>query len=92
MGDRAELVVAAAVDAGLYWLTVVGLLNSVVGAYYYLRVMVYLYMREPVAGVAVAVPMRSTMGNAALLLAAFAVVFLGVFPTQALELAAAALP
>jgi NADH-quinone oxidoreductase subunit N len=85
-------VFTAAVDAGLYWLTVVGLLNSVVGAYYYLRVMVYMYMREPVAGAAVAVPMRSTMVNAALLLAAFAVVFLGVFPTQALELAAAALP
>jgi NADH-quinone oxidoreductase subunit N len=85
-------VFTAAVDAGLYWLTVVGLLNSVVGAYYYLRVMVYMYMREPVAGAPVAVPMRSTMVNAALLLAAFAVVFLGIFPTQALQLAAAALP
>jgi NADH-quinone oxidoreductase subunit N len=85
-------VFTAAVDAGLYWLTVVGLLNSVVGAYYYLRVMVYMYMREPVAGAPLAIPMRSTMVNAALILAAFAVVFLGVFPTRALELAAAALP
>jgi NADH-quinone oxidoreductase subunit N len=85
-------VFTAAMDAGLYWLTVVGLLNSVIGAYYYLRVMVYMYMREPVAGAPIAVPMRSTMVNAAILLAAAAVVFLGVFPTRALELAASALP
>jgi NADH-quinone oxidoreductase subunit N len=70
----------------------VGLLNSAVGAYYYLRVMVYMYMREPVAGAPVAVPMKSTMVNAALVLAAVAVVFLGIFPNRALALAAAALP
>jgi NADH-quinone oxidoreductase subunit N len=85
-------VFSAAVDAGLYWLTVLGLLNSVVGAYYYLRVMVYMYMREPAAGAPIAIPMKSTMVNAAILIAALAVVVLGVFPTRALELAAAALP
>ena len=85
-------VFSAAMDAGLYWLTVVGLLNSVLGAYYYLRVMVYMYMREPVAGAPIALPMRSAMVNTAILLAAAAVVFLGIFPTLALKLAAAALP
>lgn len=82
----------AATEAGLYWLTVLGLLNSAVAAYYYLRVMVYMYMREPVAGAPVAVPMRSSMVNVALLLAAAAVALLGIFPTRALELAASALP
>jgi NADH-quinone oxidoreductase subunit N len=82
----------AATEAGLYWLTVLGLLNSAVAAYYYLRVMVYMYMREPVAGAPVAVPMRSSMVNAALLIAAAAVALLGLFPTRALELAASALP
>jgi NADH-quinone oxidoreductase subunit N len=76
----------------LYWLTVLGLLNSVVGAYYYLRVMVYMYMREPVAGAPIAVPMRSAMVNAAILVAAVAVMLLGILPTRALELAASALP
>ena len=85
-------VFSAAIDAGLYWLTVLGLLNSAIGAYYYLRVMVYMYMREPAAGAAVAVPMRSALVNAAILLAAAGVVLLGIFPTHALELAAAALP
>jgi NADH-quinone oxidoreductase subunit N len=85
-------VFSAAVDAGLYWLTVLGLLNSVIGAYYYLRVMVYMYMREPVAGAPVALPMRSAMVNAAILVAAVGVMLLGILPTRALELAASALP
>jgi NADH-quinone oxidoreductase subunit N len=71
---------------------VLGLLNSAVAAYYYLRVMVYMYMREPVAGAPVAIPMRSSMVNVALLIAAVAVAVLGIFPSAALELAASALP
>ena len=47
-----------------------GLLNSVVGAYYYLRVLVYMYMREPAAGAPVAIPMRSGYVAAALLVSA----------------------
>ena len=35
----------AAVDAGLVGLVIVGVLTSAVGAYYYLRVVVYMYMR-----------------------------------------------
>jgi NADH-quinone oxidoreductase subunit N len=85
-------VFTAATDAGLYWLTVLGLLNSAVAAYYYLRVMVYMYMREPVAGAPVAIPMRSSMVNVALLIAAVGVAVLGIFPSAALELAASALP
>jgi NADH-quinone oxidoreductase subunit N len=54
--------------------------------------MVYMYMREPAAGAAVAVPMRSGLVNAAILLAAAGVLILGIFPTHALQLAAAALP
>ena len=33
--------------AKLVWLTVLGLLNSAVAAYYYLRIMVVMYMQEP---------------------------------------------
>jgi NADH-quinone oxidoreductase subunit N len=83
-------VFTAAVDSGLYLLTVLGLLNSVVAAYYYLRVMVYLYMREPAAGAPVAVTMRSGLVNVAILLAAAGVVFLGIFPGHGLALAGAA--
>ncbi len=38
------LVFAAAVEAGWYWLVFVGIINSVVGVYYYLTVMKYVYL------------------------------------------------
>ena len=40
----------AALDSHLVWLTVLGLLNSAVAAYYYLRLLVMMYMREPGEG------------------------------------------
>jgi NADH-quinone oxidoreductase subunit N len=42
------LVFAAAVDAGLIWLALVGIINSIVGLYYYLTVLkvVYLFRSE----------------------------------------------
>jgi NADH-quinone oxidoreductase subunit N len=72
---------------GFYWLAIIGLLNSVVGAYYYLRVIVYMYMREPAPGAPVAVPMRSGYVVFALLACALLVLALGVFPGSSLELA-----
>lgn len=47
-GFNAKLLVfAAAVDAGLISLVVIGVLASAASAYYYLRVMVYMYMKQP---------------------------------------------
>lgn len=39
------------IDGGLVWLAIIGVLTSLVSAYYYLRVVIYMYMRdgEPVA-------------------------------------------
>src|SRR5262249_51850278 len=37
----------AALESRLVWLTVLGLLNSAVAAYYYLRILVMMYMHEP---------------------------------------------
>jgi NADH-quinone oxidoreductase subunit N len=77
----------SAVDGGLYWLAALGFVNSVVGAYYYLRVLVYMYMREPAAGAPVAVPMRSMYVTAALLVSAGLVLALGLSPTHYLDVA-----
>jgi len=85
-------VFTAAMDAQLYWLVVIGMLNSVLGAYYYLKVMVYMYMREPRPGAVLAVPMKSGLVNAALIALALAVALLGVFPGTALHFATSALP
>jgi NADH-quinone oxidoreductase subunit N len=75
----------AAIDGGLYWLAVLGFVNSVIGAYYYLRVLVYMYMREPAAGAPVAVPMRSGYVTTALLVSAILVLVLGLTPARYLD-------
>ncbi|MBX3048544.1 MAG: NADH-quinone oxidoreductase subunit N [Anaerolineales bacterium] len=51
------LAFAAAVQAGLIWLAVVGVLNSIVGLYYYLIVLKVAYLDEP-KGEAVIAPSR----------------------------------
>jgi NADH-quinone oxidoreductase subunit N len=80
----------AAIDGGFSWLAVIGLLNSALAAYYYLRVLVFLYMKEPAAGAVEAVPMKSGYVNAALVLAAAVLLYLGLMPSTSLEMAASA--
>jgi NADH-quinone oxidoreductase subunit N len=77
----------AAMDGGFYALTIIGFINSVIGAYYYLRVLVAMYMREPAAGAPIAVPMRSGYVAAALLVSAFVVLALGLTPGLSLDVA-----
>jgi NADH-quinone oxidoreductase subunit N len=80
-------VVRAAVGANLYVLAVLLVLNSVLGAYYYLRVLVFMYMREPAPGAPIARPMRSGYVSAALVVSAVLVVLLGLWPTASLQMA-----
>lgn len=77
----------AAIGAELYLLAVLGLLNSVIGAYYYLKVIVFMYMREPKPGAPIAVPMKSGFVGAALLIAAVLVLILGLCPDTVLTAA-----
>jgi NADH-quinone oxidoreductase subunit N len=77
----------AAMDSGFYALTIIAFVNSVIGAYYYLRVLVFMYMREPAAGAPVAVPMRSGYVTAALLVSALLVLVLGILPGHSLDMA-----
>ncbi|APS00208.1 NADH-quinone oxidoreductase subunit N [Pajaroellobacter abortibovis] len=66
------------------------LLNSVLAAYYYLRVIVYLYMKEPNEWDPVARPMHSSYVTAALVISAILVIALGISPSYPLALASAA--
>ena len=36
----------AAIEGGMYWLALIGVLTSLISAYYYLRVIVFMYMRD----------------------------------------------
>jgi NADH-quinone oxidoreductase subunit N len=85
-------VFAAAVQAGggLVWLAVLGAITSAIGAYYYLRVLVFMFMREPAEGAPVAVPMRSGYVITAMVVAALFVLQMGVAPGRYLDFASAA--
>jgi len=39
---------SGAIKAGYVWLAIIGVLNSAASVYYYLRVLVYMYMKDPV--------------------------------------------
>jgi NADH-quinone oxidoreductase subunit N len=75
----------AAVRAGYIWLTVIAVLNSAVAAYYYLRVIVYMYMREPDGDPVAVAP--SLAGGLALTLAIAGIVILGLMPAPFADLA-----
>ncbi len=75
----------AAVRAGFVWLTVLGVLNSAVAAYYYLRVIVTMYMQEPDGQSASVAP--SFAGGLALTIAVIGVVLLGLMPAPFVDLA-----
>jgi NADH-quinone oxidoreductase subunit N len=81
------LAAAVAAGGGMVWLAVLGVLTSAVGAYYYLRVIVFLFMKQPETGAPVAVPMRSLYVAAALVLSGYFVIRMGVAPNAYLELA-----
>lgn len=76
----------AAMDSHLVWLTALGLLNSAVAAYYYLRVLVVMYMHDPETTEHVtAIPggLKLTMW-----VTAAATLVLGIFPGLVLDFAA----
>jgi len=75
----------AALDAGLVWLALVGVLTSLVSAYYYLRVVVMMYMRS-------GDPETRSEGwlNLAVALTAIGTFLLGVLPGPLLSMAARA--
>jgi NADH-quinone oxidoreductase subunit N len=78
-------VFSAALQSNLVGLVIVGVINSAVGAYYYLRLIVLMYMREGKEDLpAVRVPAGLAAG---LLLSAAATLYLGVWPQQVLAYA-----
>ena len=81
-------VFGAAVRAGYIWLTVIAVLNSAAAAYYYLRIIVYMYMREPEG--AATTYASSFAGGLALAIALAGIVLLGVMPAPFVDLAQAA--
>ncbi|HEV2731783.1 MAG TPA: NADH-quinone oxidoreductase subunit N [Terriglobales bacterium] len=78
-------VFSAALQANLVGLVIIGVLNSAIGAYYYLRIIVMMYMREPREEALV--PAAPLGLRAALTLTVFATIYLGILPGRVLEYA-----
>jgi NADH-quinone oxidoreductase subunit N len=78
----------AAVRSGYIWLAVIAVLNSALAAYYYLRLIVYMYMREPEGAATSYTP--SFAGGLALAVALIGIVALGILPAPFSDLAQAA--
>jgi len=77
----------AAMDQGYVWLTVAGVLNSVVSVYYYLRIVVAMYMERPGPDAPRSRAPVSPSLYAAIALALLGVLYLGVFPSASIEAA-----
>jgi NADH-quinone oxidoreductase subunit N len=71
-------VFGAAVKSQYYWLAVIGVLNSAIAAFYYLRIMVYMYFKESAEG-------QETFENEpqyafVILVCVWAILHMGIFP------------
>lgn len=83
------LIFSAAVENGWTWLAVIGVLNSLVSVYFYVRPIVQMYMSEAKPGWdKIRVDVFVTI---AMIIAVIGVVALGVFPAPAIALAAGGL-
>jgi NADH-quinone oxidoreductase subunit N len=72
-----------AVSEGFIWLAVLAIITSVIGAYYYLRIVGYLYNRKEVVGNPIEI---STMYKIILYFSIVALVVLGLFPNLVLRI------
>jgi len=76
-------VFTAAWAAGLQWLAVIGVLTSAIAAFFYLRIVVQMFMRDPVREV------RQTYDRALAIgigVAALGIVLIGLLPTPLIDL------
>jgi len=89
-------VFTAAIDAGYLWLVIVGLVTSVAGLFFYLRVIVLMFFQQPVPveapGTLAAPPEPTTAGRIVLGVAAAVTVGLGIVPWPLLDFVGDALP
>ena len=74
----------AAIDAGYVWLAVIGVLNSAISLYYYIRVVVFMYIKKEQTGSA---PTTSPALALALGVTVVVTVIIGVYPRLLFELA-----
>ncbi len=71
-----------AVEANLAWLAVLGVVGSAISAYFYLKVIMVMYMKEPNENTTLSTDKPAII---ALTITAIAVIFLGIYPAPVIE-------
>ena len=77
---------SAAIESGYIWLAVIGVLNSAVSLYYYIRIVVYMMLKNEPTG---SEPRQSPALAVVLVTAVAATLVLGMYPEPLFEFAAA---
>jgi len=75
---------SAAIDAQYYWLAVIGVLNSAISLYYYVRIVVFMYLKKEAIG---SEPTTSPALGVVLAVAVAATLIIGVYPRFLFEVA-----
>jgi NADH-quinone oxidoreductase subunit N len=75
---------SAAIEAGYVWLAVIGVLNSAISLYYYVRIVVFMYLKKETTG---SEPIVSPALAATLAVAVIATIALGIYPRLLFEAA-----
>jgi NADH-quinone oxidoreductase subunit N len=73
----------AAIKAHLTWLAIVGVISSVISVYFYLRIVVLMYFREPEVDVKVE---ESNFGLLAVMISVLLVIVIGIAPGSLIDL------
>ncbi len=73
---------SAAIKSGYIWLTIIGVLNSLISVFYYFRVTIVMYMKEPVVDVSLQYAFPIVV---VLLLTLAGTIHMGLLPTFYLE-------
>jgi NADH-quinone oxidoreductase subunit N len=74
----------SAINAGYTWVVIIAVIFSAISAYFYLRIVMYMYMKEPKETVAIA---TSPSMGLALAITLAGVLVIGVLPASIVKLA-----
>jgi len=78
-------ILSAAINAKYYWLASIGVVSTAISLFFYARVIFYMFVREPEAGVEQ--PGTGACYNVVLFCTAAGTIFLGIYPTPFIDLA-----
>ncbi|MCX6151696.1 MAG: NADH-quinone oxidoreductase subunit N [Ignavibacteriales bacterium] len=72
----------SAIESGMTWLAIIGVLSSAISAYFYIRIVIYMYFKESEVEFEIT---RSKTGMLSVVIAGTLVILIGLFPGSLLD-------